>query len=130
MFLDSADIRYLLGKDAKDIQHESALFLLKLKEHRRVSQVAIDDVVEHSKRLFHMTIERAEAAVKAKVADAGFDPNLIELDTVFQDISDPFNGLHTSYLQEKYYNEKLGLVVSMNKLFLVNNACQYFFLFL
>ena len=37
-----ADLDILLGNDKDAQQRASALFLLKLKEHRRLSQVAID----------------------------------------------------------------------------------------
>ena len=42
--MTQADLEYLLGDSDKQ-QHASALFLLKLKEQRRVSQVTIDDIV-------------------------------------------------------------------------------------
>ena len=34
-----------------------------MKEHRRISQIAIDDIVENAKRLFRMTIDHAGAGV-------------------------------------------------------------------
>ena len=53
-----ADLHLLLGVD-KDIQwRSSALFLLKLKEHRRISQAAIDDVVEDRDVLFSHSVQR------------------------------------------------------------------------
>ena len=46
--------------------------------------------------------------VKAKLAE---DSDTIELENVFdQDSMDPFRGLETCYLQEKYFREKLNLI--------------------
>ena len=102
-----------MKQDVEDSQRESALFILKMKEHRRISQIAIDDIVENAKRLFFMTVERAGAGVRSKLAEGGVDLSLVDgLDTtLFDDISDPFVGLQTCFLQEKYFVEKLGLVV-------------------
>lgn len=59
-----------------------------------------------------MTVERAGAGVRSKLAEGGVDLCLVDgLDTtLFEDISDPFVGLQTCFLQEKYFVEKLGLV--------------------
>ena len=51
--------------------------------------------------------------MKAKLAESGVDPASISgLDGVFEEI-DPFDGLRTFHLQEKYFHEKLGLIVSL-----------------
>ncbi len=76
-FLESPDIEYLLGADAENVKRASAVFLLKMKEQRRVSQVAIDDIVENSRSIFNQTLQRVEVAVKAKVAESGYDPDSI-----------------------------------------------------
>ena len=56
--VDCADIQYLIGNDAETVQQSSTLFLLKLKDQHKVSQVAIDDIiVDCSKRLFLLTIQ-------------------------------------------------------------------------
>lgn len=58
-------------------------------------------------------VERLQAGVKAKLAESGVDPASISgLDGVFEEI-DPFDGLRTFHLQEKYFHEKLGLIVSL-----------------
>lgn len=84
-----------------------------MKEQRRLSQVAIDDLVEGSRSIFSHMLVRLEAGVKAHLAEAGVDTDLIGLEGVFQKIADPFLGLETPYLQEKYFRESLGLIVSL-----------------
>lgn len=102
-----------MGTDAEEVRHSSALFLLKLKELRRTSQVAIDEVVESSRGLFLRTMERVQAGVRAKLAESGVDPISIKgLNNAFSDVADPFEGIETCHLQEKYFREKLGLIVS------------------
>lgn len=109
-----ADIQYLIGSDNEQVRRSSALFLLKLKEQRRISQVAIDDVVGGCKSLFSQTVVRVQAGVKAKLAESGIDPSSIHgLDTVFEDVTNPFDGLETNHLQEKFFRDTFGLVVSL-----------------
>lgn len=95
------------------MRRSSAIFLLKLKEQRCTSQVVINDTVENCKGLFSQTIERVQAGVRAKLAESGIDPGSINgLDNAFENVVDPFEGIGTSHLQEKYYRETLGLIVS------------------
>ena len=50
-----ADLDFLLGNERKVQKRVSGLFLLKMKEQRRVSQVAIDDIVEKCSSLLEFT---------------------------------------------------------------------------
>lgn len=101
-----------MGTDIPTRCRSSALYLLKLKEHRRITQTAIDDVVEGSQCIFQQTIQTVHAGVRACLANNGIDPDDIHgLNDVFLELSDPFLGLENNYKQEKYYKENLGLVV-------------------
>ena len=53
--MTQADLEYLFGDSDKQ-QRASALFLLKLKEQRRVSQVTIDDIVSGFEGLLQQTV--------------------------------------------------------------------------
>ena len=77
-----------------------------MKEQRRVSQVAIDDIVEGSRSLFCQTFDRLQAGVKSQLAEVGVDPGSVGLEGVF-------HGLETCHLQEKYFHESLNLIVSI-----------------
>ena len=95
------------------MKRSTALFLLKMKEQRRISQVAVDDIVEGCRSIICQTLSHVQAGVKAKLAEVGMDSDTIGLENVFdQDSMDPFRGLETCYLQEKYFREKLNLIVS------------------
>ena len=101
---DSADFRCLIGTDVEHIRRSSALFLLKLKEKRRITQVAIDDIVEGCQGLFSQTLDRVQASVKAKLAELGIDLSQMNgFDDAFQHVIDPFEGIETCHLQERYF---------------------------
>lgn len=103
-----SDIQYLIGTDPEKIYHSSALYLLKLKEHYKIPQVALDYIVEGTRSLLNQTNRCVEASIKSQLADSG-----MEIDELrFKDAIDPFHGIDTCFLQEKYYREKLGLIVS------------------
>lgn len=99
--------------DEAAIRRQSALFLLKMKEKRFLSQAAIDDIVEDSCALFTRTFEMVKAGVREKLAEAGVDSSSVNLDDVFGGVTDPFAGLRSKHFQEKYFEEHLGLIVSV-----------------
>jgi hypothetical protein len=108
-----ADIAHMLGRDVESQRRTSALFLLKLKEHRRVTQTAIDDVVEGYQNLFQETIQTLHSGIRSCLAGYGVDPDSVTgLKETFLKYTDPFLGLETKHMQEKYYKDNLGLVVS------------------
>ena len=116
-----ADLDELLGTNKAAQQHASALFLLKLKESKRLSQVAIDDIVHEWEGLFSHSVQQLHARIRAKLASIGIDVNDIEgLNEVFRDVPNPFEGLETRHKQEKFYREKLGLVVSLSLTYIVD----------
>ena len=103
---------YLLG-DCTQQQRSSALFLLKLKEERRLTQVAIDDIVTGIESVPEKCIIRMKAGVRAKLASSGIDPNDVSgLDNVFSDMVKPFAGLETEFKQS-YFKDVLDLLVSV-----------------
>lgn len=108
-----ADLARLMGTDVDMRRRSSALFLLKLKEHRRMTQVALDDVVEGCQSLLQQTVQTVYAEVRSHLAEHGVDPDIVaSLKDIFLKLVDPFDGIENKYKQEIYYKEKLGLVVS------------------
>ena len=74
--VDQDDMEYLL--DSSEKQHRaSAFFLIKLKEQRRMSQVAVDDVVPGFEGLLQLTVSRVKAGIRAKLAQQGIDPTSV-----------------------------------------------------
>lgn len=106
-----------MGTDVEGIKRASALFILKMKEKRLLTQAAIDDIVEETTSLFDRTFTMLKAGVREKLASAGVE---VDLESVFSNLSDPFQGLTTKHYQEAYFKECLKLIVSLQF-----NACGY-----
>ena len=102
----------LLGLDAEQQQKMSALFILGLKEGHCLSQSAIDDIISSCQDMFKHHNLRIRAGVQERLLNFGID--VPEIDSFLSSTSDPFIGLHSTYMQEKFYREKLGCIVSMH----------------
>ena len=64
--------------------------------------------------VFSHTLQRLYAGVRANLASSGIDEDVIErLQMVFENVPNPFQGLETRNLQEKFYRDHLELVVSL-----------------
>ncbi len=110
----SHDVDQLLCRDADVQKKKSSLFLMQLKEERMLSQVAINDVLTGCKEVFQHTICRLRAGMSQKLSEAGIDSTEISgFDSVFNEITDPFFGLETVYLQDKFISQELGCIVSL-----------------
>jgi hypothetical protein len=111
---NQAEIDHVLGTDHEKQKRASALFLLKLKESKQVSQVVVDEIVGEWDTLFSHTTLRIQAGVRASLAAAGINSSTLPgLNEVFDNIPKPFDGLETRF-KEKYYRDSLFLVVSRN----------------
>ena len=56
---------------------------------------------------------RIRAGVQEQLLKVGIDSNSVpEIESFLAASSDPFVGLHSTYMQEKFYREKLGCIVS------------------
>ena len=109
----SHDVNQLLHRDAYEQKKESALFLMQLKEERLLTQAAVNDVVSGCKKVFEYSVCHLKAGVSQTLSKAGIDFKDIDgLGDVFSDISDPFIGLESAYLQDKFITEELGCIVS------------------
>ena len=95
-------------------QHKKqmALFILKLKEVRKVSQTAIDGLVCDFTLIIQQIISQLQNDVSICLQDNGLNINgLLE---VFSDPFklNPFIQLESKFLQEKFYKEHFDLLVS------------------
>ena len=99
-----------------DNRRYSAEFLLKLMEGRKLTNVAIGVVIDGCRTLCSRTPEQVTIKIKDVLLNsAGIDLAIIneELDTLSGSIPDPFAGLETTYLQEKYFREHFTYIVSL-----------------
>ena len=119
------DIDHLLGTDSFEQRKKSSLFLLKLKEERVITQAAVNDVVKGCKEVFAHTVGRIKAGVKHRLSLSNIDPSEVSgLDDLFSSVNDPFSGLETAYLQDKFVAEELGYVVNICGIY--NAICSPF----
>ena len=91
-----ADVNRLLGIDLEQQKHESALFIMRMKEIRKLPQTCINEIVNGCSSLFDSTVKRVRAGVRQKLSEIGTDPHIV--DEVFDELKDPFIGLETEYL--------------------------------
>ena len=104
-----ADISCLLGLDESKQKRDSALFLMRMKEVRKLSQVTIDDIVTNCQSLFENTVNHLHAGVRQKLSATEVDNSFVH--EVFEKMKNPFEGLETKYLQEKYITKEFQVLV-------------------
>ena len=107
----------------RNMKEEAARFLLTLREGRQISQAAIDDVISGCKSLCQHTIMAMKGKVLDHVAEAGIElPGLHDIiDTKYN----PFDGIDTNYLFERFCVEHLGYLVSQLPLLLML-VCKHY----
>ena len=110
----SHDMDRLLNRDAHEQMKKSILFLLQLlKEERLITQAAVNDIVTGCSDLFKYTVRHLKAGVSHTLAQSGIDLNDVDgLGSVFDELSDPFMGIETSHLQDKFVSQDLKCNVS------------------
>ena len=83
--------------------------------NRDGSQVTIDDnILTGVEDILQEAVIRAEAGVRAKLAENGIDASSVcGLEDVLTELKIPFNGLETEFKQEKYFKTSLNMLVSL-----------------
>ena len=75
--------------------------------------MAVDDIIEHSKAQFDRTVSFVLAEIRSHLAERGVDPSELDLDSALSKFNHPFSELDTKHKQDKYFRDKLGLIVSL-----------------
>lgn len=117
--MTEADISCMLGLNEDKQKRESALFLMRMKEVRKLFQTTIDEIVTNCQSLFDNTAKRLHTGVRQKLAKAGNDS--IVVDEVFEKMKNPFLGLETKFLQEKYMVKEFQVLVSITTIKILFN---------
>ena len=92
-----------------------ALFLLKTKEVRKVSQVALDGIIEDFTLILQETIRSLREEVNLCLMADGLSIDAFDdLPGMFDNPStlNPFSELGSKHKQEKFYREHLDFLVS------------------
>ena len=99
--------------------HSAALFILKTKEVLNISQTATDQILNDVTEMIENTVSQIELRVSSILTANGSSMNDIKgLRDIFgdQDLRNPFHAIKTQYMQQKYFQDHLGLVVITNNL--------------
>ena len=111
--LDYDNLESMTASKFED-KKQMALLLLKIKEVRKVSQSALDGIIEDISLILQQTIGRLKASVNSCLQSHGMSVSVFDgLSNVFNDpsILNPFDQLESKFLQEKFYREHLDLLV-------------------
>lgn len=72
-----------------------------------ITQAAIQDVVSGCKEVFKHTVGHLKAATSHKLSESGIDASSINgLESVFEGAINPFAGVESQYLQEKFITQE------------------------
>ena len=96
------------------LNHNPAIFILKTKEVLNLSQSATNIILHDVAEIVQQTVTKLQARVCGVLSINSIDTNAFTgLNEVFQDqtILDPFYGLHSEYMQQKYYQGHFMIVV-------------------
>ena len=96
------------------LQRPTALFLLGLKEKHKLTQAAVQSVVDGVTSLLQQRLDILHMQVHSKLTEAGV-PSMPELDALFSEDGvngHPFLGLETQHQQQKYYRDHFNFIVS------------------
>ena len=110
-----------------EYKKQMALFLMKAKEVRKISQSALNGLVDDVTSIVQLILHRLEYEVDAVLKSNGLRISSFDsLIDVFHDPlkTEPFKGL----LQKKFYREHMNLLVSYNEvlgfLYIIINHTQ------
>ena len=106
-------VHQILGTDKFEQKKESAMFILHLKEVKCLSESAVQSVISSYQGMLKYSVQRIQAGINEKLHSNGINPDDLNLAEVFTNATSPFDGLSSIYLQERFYSEHMGCIVSV-----------------
>lgn len=95
-------------------KHKAALFLLKARECLKISQTALDELVDDIQLISQTELESVREKIQTSFLQENVPINVLHLVNSIFDQSQSksfFSGLHSAFLQNKFFVDHLGLVV-------------------
>ena len=97
-------------------KQSNAMYILKLKEKYKLAQTTVDSILGDTEEIAGRLVSRLQQRLLTTLSEAGV--NALEIPGFLETFDDPevlrpFSGLNTEYLQDKYFLENMGLVVSV-----------------
>ena len=101
---------------ASNPKRSAGLFLLKTREEGRLTQTALDQVVHSTADLCQQVVSAVKEQVSEAIKQIGLPEaeQRVVLDKMEAVRCDPFDGLRSEYMQEKYYKEAFKYLVSIS----------------
>ena len=96
-----------------DLTKQSAMFILKTRDGRRLTQAATDNILRDVTELFQSRLQAIRCDTVETLKEAGIGAATISSvkDNILSQC-EPFKGLETEYRQNVYIREHFGLIVS------------------
>ena len=97
-------------------KRQTALFLMKAREVHKISQVSLDGLLADFTEMRRSSTQYLESEINKILTASGLRMDDFEgLRNLFcqPEVVDPFHGLQSRFLQEKFYKEHFGLVVKL-----------------
>ena len=106
---------YLAIETHHDNTESNAKMLLELSEGRKLSEVAIQDVISGCRNVCTQIQSQIKGTIFQKLSEHDVDSLIIDdvLESITDSYQDPFVKLSSSYLREKYYKEHFPYLVSV-----------------
>lgn len=106
-----SEIDSLPCSQADNILVSGAQFILKTRDGRKITQVALDGIISDTKTIIQSTLENVEKKLLAEVNLT--ETQKEEIRSIFCDETNtnPFQGLDTLHQQEKFIQEHFNFVV-------------------
>lgn len=97
----------------EDIKKSEAIHVLKLKEQYKLAQTTVDSILCDTEEITARVVARLRNRVPTDLLSKRPNASSLKIAGVFEEPTlTPFRELKTEFLQEKYFWESLGLVVS------------------
>lgn len=95
-------------------QKATAQFLMGLSEGEQISQSAVSSVIDGCRNLCDRALSLAKDKVVAKLAESDVESRIVEcvLEGFSDATLDPFSGIDTAYLRERFYAKHMNYLVS------------------
>lgn len=105
------------GEDTRTDEHPSlqaAQFILKTRDGRRITQVALDGILQDTKSFIECSLDTLEVTVVEKLEESGMrGDEICSIRDLFSSLKNPFEGLETQYRQEQFFEQHFNYVVSL-----------------
>ena len=118
-----------LEEHLEDIQRASAIWILKIRECNKLTQVTTESIIKDVDSLYQVALDNIRFAAEGALKEAGILPGQIPGLSAILSPTGPygklFSGLETHHRQLTYMKEHFKLVVGVRQDCITNYACSW-----